>query len=64
MTLTEVEACIGGLVHQIGFRHVMCVVIAAARAEAGQKATEAEREFAELQRIAEAAGLEKSDDEA
>jgi len=59
MTVDEAKICVELLVYRLGYRRVLRVVLRAAHTEAGQRATDAEREFAELQRIAEAAGLEQ-----
>lgn len=58
MTLAEAEAGLADLVQRIGFSHVLRVSIAAAREEAGRKASEAERDFQLLSGVAVAAGIE------
>ena len=63
MTTDEAAKCVENMVARMGYRWVFLVALMAARKLAGQKATEAEREFAELQRIAEAAKLENPDEE-
>ena len=59
MTIDEAAKCVENMVARMGYRWVFLVALKAARKAAGQRATEAEREFADLQRIAEAAGLEQ-----
>jgi len=58
MTTTEAEAGIADLVRRAGFAFVLRAAVKAAREHAGEKQTEAKRDFEKLNRIADAAGIE------